>query len=258
MAITITSGLATDGPNVFGATKFPGFVKNPILAYKVNSNAAPDEIRARIYVEDTPYSNTYTFVVELKAFPDDNGDALFYIGSLFEEDLLQYDKPKIFTDKEISNTICRRVRTDLYEYNADDLVFIDQAYQNTTASEEVTIEQLSNGTGYIIIVDTEEALAAAPIFRAGGANAKAATLLYQLGDERWYTLAADHDYDSVVVEKGKKVSIYEGAAPALTQSDAEGVLLGGFSYQKAAAFSDSLVQTFAGQQQTFNSNPQTL
>lgn len=243
MAITITSGLVQND--------LPGLTKNPVLAYKVNtSDLTIDEIRARIFVETTPYSNTYSFEKELKAIPDSAGDAIFYLDD-FEENVLQYDIPDLFAADQVGSQVCRRVQTSFYEYSDEDLNQIDEAYQNTSTSADVSIEELATDIDYIIVIDAEEALTAAPEFKDGGANAKSAALLYQLGDEIWYEITADHDYDSVSVEKGKKLTIYEGQPPTLLESDEEGVLLGGKSFQVAgiAAGGDGL--TFGGTPLTF-------
>lgn len=247
MAIVITSPLEQND--------FPGMVKNPVLAYKINTDQNVDQCRARLYVEDTPYSATWTFIAEIKAFPDENGDAFFYIDSLFEEDILQYDKPDLYLGDQVASKVCRRVKAEFYEFSNDDRVFVDEAY--SLIVQESAIQEMSAGTDYLIKVESEAAIAA-PTFKDGGANVKAATLLYQLGDEIWYEITADHDYDSVTVEEGKKLTIYEGAAPALTNSAIEGVLLGGRSFEYSGYELADEGQLLGGESQTFGGEGETF
>ena len=207
------------------------FIKN-LMGYLVTQDASHEESRLRLFVETSHGSSVFEFFTELKAFPDENDQALFYINHLFEQDILKYDKPDLFNKFAFAPNICRQIKVSAYDFDQADLELFEEAYQNFEAVKYVDIDELDTATDYIIIVDAES-LMAAPVFRRDGASATLATLLYQLGEELWYSLTTTTtQFNEVAVEKGKKVNIFKGTAPNLTTTgDGIGVLLGGYRFE---------------------------
>lgn len=243
MAITVVQDL--DNPIAY--------IKN-VVAYHLNSSTGK-ECRARIFIEKVPESDNFEFLYEIKAFPNSDGDAYIYLGEELEQDILSYDKPSIIDDVTEATEVIKRIKAEFYEYSDDDLEFIDEAYQISSSSEVINIYALENGENYIIIAEAES-ISAAPEFTLDGGSAKSATLLYNLGDEIWYSLAASADYNEVVAEKGVKIIIYKGSAPSLEDSAANrSVLLGGrsaMSYGYLSVITPKLTEISYDGNETFN------
>ncbi len=227
----------------------PAYSKN-IVAYEVSTSLSKP-VKARIFIETAPYSTVFDFVTELKAFPDENDKCRFYLEGLMDDDLLEYDKPDVLKSYDLVANVCRRVKASFYESADDDLQLLDQVYQNSGSGQTLPIISLVNGTNYIIIAEGDPFFA--PTFNENGGSSKAATLLYEVGDEKWYSLSASADYNQIVAESGAKYYIYQGSAPSLVESGIGTVLLAGnsrqgFGFIEATIAEDTQPFQFGGQQ----------
>lgn len=218
MSVTIESQLSTP----------IAFSKN-IEGYKINTSQQK-QCKARIFYEPVNGSNSFVFLMELSAFPDEDGNCFFYLARELEKDILQYQKPPIIPSltNDFANKSLKRIRADFYEFDRDDYQFIDEAYHVALGLQSVDIFSLTSGEDYLIILESES-LSAAPSFTLNGSSAKSATLLYQLADEIWYTISASADYNEIRIPPKTKAKIFKGIPPAVLSSDVTPMILGGKS-----------------------------
>lgn len=209
----------------------PCFSKN-VIAYQVTTDTTL-VVKARLFVESAPYSDTWEFYTEIKAYPDEDGNCYFYLQDLMEEDILQYDKPSFSVSVQIWPLVCRRFRMDFFEYDTADLVLHDEIYYGGT-DEFFNLNDispvLSSGTDYVLITDKERSniLLSNSLLANQGVN-----LLYALGDEWWFSFNADYNHNLVVTMKTQEtIRIYVGTPPVLTTSAIRFALLGGLEYNR--------------------------
>lgn len=209
----------------------PCFSKN-LIQYKVTTTN-DFAVKARIYVEDVPQSGTYAFLTELKQWPDADGISTFNLQGLFEEDVLEYDKPNFFQDAQVQPGICKRFYVKFFEYDPDALTLVEELYHEDSDADKlsyVDITALADSTTYIVVLESEDANT--PILR-DGASESGMTGLYFLGDEQWYLYAngTGNTYDEIKIPGFTKVTIYEGSAYTLSTSTTTFALLGGYDVQ---------------------------
>lgn len=208
----------------------PCFSKN-LIAYQVESTLTFAVI-GRLFVETAPYSDTWEFVTDMKAWPDADGMCYYYLQQLLEEDVLRYDRPSFSEAVQIWPTVCRRFKIDFYEYDPAALVLVAEVtYGGTAAINFVDLDPpLSAGIDYVAISDTQrESLGLSFSFAVGDTY----PLLYALYDEYWFSFNPDHASNLVhVMKPGEKITFYEGTPPALTTSTIRFALLGGLDYSQ--------------------------
>ncbi len=197
------------------------FSKN-LIKYIVNTDA-DKEVRARIWIEDSPYSATYSFITELKSIPDSSGNCTFQLSQILDENL-DYHTPSFFADEEVINS-ARRFYVEFYEYDADDLVLHDEVYSADGSYQ--SIAALDDALNYVIIQESIP-YSTANQFRFL-LNVQSPDLAYNLDTESWASIDPNFPFDEYRPPAKVKVTIYEGSFPALTTSSVAAVLKGGES-----------------------------
>ncbi len=192
-----------------------------IIKYVVNSSLGK-KVRGRLFIESSPFSDTYNFIVELEATPDSSGDCTFYFNDIMDDNI-DYHLPSFFSDQEQTQVV-RRFKVDFYEYDAADLVLHAEAFSETTGYVDITA--LDDTVDYVIIQDSPPWNVT--IFRLAS-DTQTASFAYDLADESWGSINPTRDYDEIQVPANVKVSVYEGSLPTLTTSNVLPVLKGGES-----------------------------
>lgn len=204
----------------------PCFTKN-MIRYKVTSTEQYP-VKARLYVEMVPQSDSYTYITELRDFPDAAGVCFFDFTNIFEEDILTYTKPDFFGVDTLQPTICKRFKVSFFEAHPTRLTLTQELYHEDSDANTlswVDITELTNNTDHIFIAETTTDLN--PIIRSG-ATEITVTDLYDLGDEQWYCyFVATTGNDEIKIPGYTKVSIYEGPPYVIVTSDISFSLLGG-------------------------------
>lgn len=213
----------------------PCFSKN-IVAYQVDTDSDL-AVKCRVWVEDTPHSDTWTFLTEIKAIPNSNGECFFYLADLLEEDVLQYDKPDVVDTLAICLNSSRRIKCNFFEYDPSALELVEEFYHKLsdkiTNSELPISTALESGEDYVLVLDTEidsGDLSNLPSIELDSAGVNQQfTLLYDLGDQLWYDITnISHAHDEINLPGFTKATLYKGVKPTITASDIRAVLLGGY------------------------------
>ena len=128
----------------------PCFSKN-VIAYKVHTDTTLAVI-GRLWVETSPYSETYEFVSDIKAIPDADGYCYYYLQQLLEEDVLRYDKPSFSQTAAVMPNICRRFKMEFYEYDPTDLTLVNEVFGDDSFANLIPTP-LTTGQDYVVILD---------------------------------------------------------------------------------------------------------
>ena len=204
----------------------PCFSKN-VIAWQVQTDTT-FKVIAWIYVESSPYSETYQFVTALSAIPDEDGYCYYYLQDLLEQDVLSYHKPSFSNTAEAWPNVCRRLKVSFYELDPTNLVLHDEAYSVTGA--DITITELTVGKNYTIITDKE--VDEVKVKTSGGSSVLFG-LQHSLNYEYWYKKEFVTDaYSIVEAEAGVKYTIYEGKLPAFTENEDRFALFGGIEFNR--------------------------
>ena len=205
----------------------PCFSKN-IIAFQVQTDTTL-AVKARVFFETAPYSDTYEFLVEIKAIPDSDGYCVFYLHGLLESDVLVYDRPNFASVAQVMQTGCRRFKVDFYEYDSTALVLHDQF---TAQFNIQSFEQMTVGTDYVIITDTERSqITLRPDIISG--QIENYNLLYELDGQYWFYIEnPSYAHDLIGANIGDSFIIYEGTPPTLVTSSVRFSILGGIEYER--------------------------
>jgi len=210
----------------------PCFSKN-VIAYKVHTDTTLAVI-GRLWVETSPYSETYEFVSDIKAIPDADGYCYYYLQQLLEEDVLKYDKPSFSQTAAVMPNICRRFKMEFYEYDPTALTLVNEIFGTDSFSNDIN-PYLTTGQDYVMILEKgNRTYDGISVFINIILSKQSLTPIYVLGDENWYSFNAtyDHQYVGTFLQKGEKLSIYEGTPPSLSTSSVAFALLGGLEYDR--------------------------
>lgn len=212
----------------------PCFSKN-IIAFQAQTDSGLP-VKARVFFETAPYSDTYEFLVELKAIPDSDGYCVFYLHGLLESDVLRYDKPNFAAVAQVMQKSCRRFKIDFYEYDSTALELFTQAlYTGSSSFQTVNYDALSAGTDYVLYLEnpsiyrTSNNLA---VFLNIISSSEVLSPLYQLGDLVIYELNPAYNYDKAFLYPGETLSIYTGDLPTIVTSSVRFAILGGIEYER--------------------------
>jgi len=197
------------------------FSKN-VIKYKVTTSLGLT-VKARVRVETAPYSDVWAFVTELKAVPDGAGVCLFYLHSLLEGDLLEYDKPDLYEENKQCTQVCRRFKLEFWEY--DPSLFTLHANIFFEKNLFKTIPTLESSKFYIIIQDSD--FYVETIFFDGNYHYALGRELYSLADESWGFLKPPFDCNQILAMEGTLLKLYEAYAPVLIESNKTSILLAG-------------------------------
>lgn len=210
----------------------PAFSK-AIVAYQVETDTKL-AVHARVWVEDTPYSTTWTHIAELKSIPNESGECTFYLEGLLENDILDYDLPDLVNPSGVCNKVSRRIKIEFYEYDPSDLSLIEEYYHTSsdkqTNSELQISEPLTTGEDYILILETDLVNPPTPSVELDSAGVNQAfTKLYDLGDEVWYEIIGiSQDHDEINLPGYTKAKLFAGTKPVVTEpANPRTVLLSG-------------------------------
>ncbi len=218
---------------------YPGKALNPVT-FSVTTTLTDDSvwIRCYIYVETTPYSNTWDAVGMVEQLCKSQ-KAVIHVGNRLKSKL-GYDSPDPGGDQVVvAEQVCRRFKLEFFEYLTTDLELINEYYQTTGSAAYYDIDELTNGQDYLIVMDTNSSevkiqAGATEIDATVPDNYLIATGDGNVGGEYHREVSPTAaSYDEIKVPSGVKLKVYKWVnkrahvEPAAIQSG----LLGGISVE---------------------------
>jgi len=225
----------------------PLFTKNEI-AYQVSTDLGDPDARiiAHVFIETTPYSNTWEFVKKIKGYPDpdDSDKAWFYLHDALDA-IMKYTDPSD-SSGVVDTTVCRRIKIEFYEFLPPDLELEVELYSETY--QMVEIEDLEDDNDYLVVLDTTQVTDVSAFQIGSGVDTAPdpdeVNVPLTLNDA--WTVGSDFGYqyektfnipdaygsavDDVALPAKIKVSIYKWNKPATTVTDIRYVLKGGLDH----------------------------
>lgn len=215
---------------------YPGKTLNPI-AFEVSTTLTDADMRIRcyMYVESTPYSDTWIPIADLSE-PCVDQKATLSVGRYFKE-YLDYDTPDPNgAQMVVAPNVCRRFKVEFFEFLPTDRELIAEYYQTTGSAAYYAIDELTNGQDYLIVMDKDSSdvkirEGSTEISATVPSNYLIATTDGQVANEYHRQVAPTATgYDEIQVPSGIKLKVYKLTDRTHVQPNtASSGLLGGIS-----------------------------